>query len=110
VEHPIVEASVPAFVPAFVRDVLVAGSRARPDTCGIDQLHMHSRSGRSGAAAELTRARHLIPRDRNVANSIVSIVPSWRFLSWRSASRPRPSQASRAIVSCRPVLARQIVA
>jgi len=29
----------------------------------------------------------------------------WRSLSWRSASRPRSSQASRAIVSCRPVVA-----
>ena len=31
--------------------------------------------------------------------------PAGLLPSWRSASRPRPSQASRAIVSCGPVLA-----
>jgi hypothetical protein len=32
----------------------VAGSRTHADACGIDQLHMQCRSGRSGAAGELT--------------------------------------------------------
>ena len=56
---------------------------------GVPLGKSHGRSGAATRRLRLARRRRL----------------SRVLLSWRSASRPRPSQASGAIVSCGPVLA-----
>jgi hypothetical protein len=58
----------------LVGDALVAVSGAPADACRAGELHMQSRSRRTGAAAELAVPGLLIPGERNVA---IALADSW---------------------------------
>ena len=64
------------------------------------------RGARPGELPVVRWPRPVVPSAQLVDHGAVTTTRSTRLLQpWQSASRPRRSQASRAIVSCRRVLA-----